>query len=74
MMMLVLAPASPGVPAQVSGSPSSDASPLSIDHKEVGCVAAGKSPEFTARLAPADQVSWARIDFHAGLLMSVTKQ
>jgi hypothetical protein len=38
---------------------------ITIDHKGVGCVTVGKFPEFVAHLSPVEEVSRARIDFHA---------
>jgi len=53
--------------AMSSGQASSgrEAGGVSIEHEGVGCVVAGKFPEFEAKLDPADRVSRAQIDFHA---------
>ncbi len=38
---------------------------LSIDHKAIGCIVAGRFPHLEARIDPAETVSRAQIDFHA---------
>jgi len=58
-------PAMPQPQPNQPGSPGTVAGGLSIEHQGVGCVMAGKFPEFDAKLDPADQVSRAQIDFHA---------
>jgi hypothetical protein len=42
-----------------------DAQGITIDHNPAGCLVAGRFPQLEARLDPAEQVSRARIEFHA---------
>ncbi len=49
-------------PAGVTAAP---AAPLTIAHKDVACVVAGRYPRLEACFAPADAVARARVDFRA---------